>query len=62
MPLITAAADAVEQSDTGQAVKEKIDKFLDGMPVFMSALDAVADLHPFIGGMLNGRHARTRNN
>jgi hypothetical protein len=53
MPLITTAADAVKQSDASQAMREKIDKFLEGMPVFMNALDAVADLHPFIGGMLN---------
>lgn len=32
-------------------VKEGIDHFFDGMPVFMSALDEVKSLHPFIGGM-----------
>jgi hypothetical protein len=52
-PLIAAVASAVEQSDVGQAVKEEIDKFFDVMPVFMDALDAVAELHPFINGMLN---------
>ncbi|KAH8987639.1 hypothetical protein EDB92DRAFT_1948471 [Lactarius akahatsu] len=48
-PLITAAKGAVEQTDLGKAVKEGIDHFFEGMPIFMSALDAVADLHPFIG-------------
>jgi hypothetical protein len=52
-PLIAAAACVVEQSDVGQAVKDGIDKFFEVMPVFMNALDAVAELHPFIGGMLN---------
>ena len=50
VPLITAAKDAVEQTDLGKVVKEGIDHFFEGMPIFMSALDAVADLHPFIGG------------
>ncbi len=49
-PLITAAKEAVEQTDLGKAVKEGIDHFFEGMPVFMNALDAVGDLHPFIGG------------
>ncbi len=50
-PLITAAKGAVEQTDLGEAVKEGIDHFFEGMPIFMNALDVVADLHPFIGGM-----------
>ena len=49
-PLIAVAAVAIEQSEI---VKGRIDKFFEGMPVFMNALDAVGDLHPFIGGMLN---------
>ncbi|KAI0252756.1 hypothetical protein BJV78DRAFT_266553 [Lactifluus subvellereus] len=44
--LITVSADAVEQS---KIAKRKIDKFFEGMPIFMDALDAVAALHPFIG-------------
>jgi hypothetical protein len=48
--LITEVAGTVEQSEI---VKGKIDKFFEVMPVFMNALDAVAELHPFIGGMLN---------
>jgi hypothetical protein len=49
-PLITAAAGAIEQTVVAKSIKEGIDKFFDGMPVFMNALDAVAELHPFIGG------------
>lgn len=49
-PLIAAAKSAVEQTDISKAVTEGIDHFFEGMPVFMNALDAVADLHPFIGG------------
>jgi hypothetical protein len=52
-PLVEAAFGALEQSDTGRAIKEGIDKFLEGMPIFMHALDEVAALHPFIGGMLD---------
>ncbi|KAH9171872.1 hypothetical protein EDB89DRAFT_2070428 [Lactarius sanguifluus] len=48
-PLITAAKEAVGQTDLGKVVKEGIDHFFEGMPIFMNALDAVADLHPFIG-------------
>lgn len=49
-PLITAAEGAVEQTDLTKVVTEGIDHFFEGMPIFMSALDAIADLHPFIGG------------
>jgi hypothetical protein len=52
-PLVEAAFGAFEESDTGLALKEGIDKFLEGMPIFMHALDEVAGLHPFIGGMLD---------
>jgi hypothetical protein len=39
-------------SDTGlkDTILKGIDQFFDGMPVFMAALDAVGDLHPFIKG------------
>ncbi|KAF8273627.1 hypothetical protein EI94DRAFT_1563512, partial [Lactarius quietus] len=47
-PVITAVG-AVVQSDIGKGVKEGIDHFFDGMPVFMKALDEVKSLHPFIG-------------
>ena len=49
-PLIKTVADVAGPSDIGQAVKDGIDHFFDGMPVFMSALDEVKSLHPFIGG------------
>ncbi|KAH9077795.1 hypothetical protein EDB83DRAFT_2548774 [Lactarius deliciosus] len=48
-PLITAAASAVGQTEIGQAVKEGIDRFFDGMPVLMNALDELKALHPFVG-------------
>ena len=48
--MLSAAANAVGKSDIGKAVKEGIDHFFDGMPVFMKALDEVKSLHPFIGG------------
>ena len=49
-PLITGAATAIGQSKFGEVVKEGIDGFFDGIPVFMKALDEVKSLHPFIGG------------
>jgi hypothetical protein len=49
-PLITAAAGAIEQTAVAKSITEGIDKFFEGMPLFMNALDAVAKLHPFIGG------------
>jgi hypothetical protein len=39
-PLITATEGAVEQTDLTKAVKEGIGHFFEGMPIFMSALDA----------------------
>jgi len=60
VPLITAAKDAVEQTDIGKFVKEGIDHFFEGMPIFMNALDAVADLHPFIGGASISFHVCTQ--
>jgi hypothetical protein len=42
----STAAGAVEKTSIGKSVKEGIDHFFEGMPVFMNALDAVADLHP----------------
>jgi hypothetical protein len=58
--LITAAKGAIEQTDLGKAVKEGIDHFFEGMPIFMNALDAVADLHPFIGGASISLHVCMR--
>ncbi|KAH9955358.1 hypothetical protein BC827DRAFT_878060 [Russula dissimulans] len=51
-PHVVAAANAVEKTDIGKSVKNGIDKFFDSMPVFMNALDAVADLHPFLGAIV----------
>jgi hypothetical protein len=52
MPLITATVAAAEQSDIAKAIKHQIDKFSEGMPVLMEALDELKTLHPFIGGEL----------
>jgi hypothetical protein len=32
-------------------MKDKIEKFSEGIPVLMCALDELKALHPFIGGM-----------
>ncbi|KAH9052369.1 hypothetical protein EDB87DRAFT_1835857 [Lactarius vividus] len=50
-PLVTAAKEAVGQTDLNKAVKE-IDHFFEGMPIFLNGLDAVAGLHPFIGAVV----------
>jgi len=49
-PFIEGAVDDIEKTSIGKVVKEGIEKFFDDMPGFMKALDAVAKLHPFIGG------------
>ncbi|KAI0265382.1 hypothetical protein BC834DRAFT_825189 [Gloeopeniophorella convolvens] len=49
IPLVQAAEASFSKSGVGKAVKEGVNHFFEGMPVFMNALDAVADLHPFIG-------------
>ncbi|KAI0056627.1 hypothetical protein BV25DRAFT_1864510 [Artomyces pyxidatus] len=46
--LLPPTGDAIDQG-IAKAVQEGIDQFFEGMPVFMKALDAVAELHPFIG-------------
>ncbi|KAI0038795.1 hypothetical protein FA95DRAFT_1551039, partial [Auriscalpium vulgare] len=46
--LVTAAVSVVEKTDIVQDIEKGIDRFFEGMPVFMNALDAVAELHPFI--------------
>ncbi|KAH9064500.1 hypothetical protein EDB87DRAFT_1680408 [Lactarius vividus] len=48
-PLITAAESAIGQTELVEAIEGRIDHFFEGMPIFMNALDVVADLHPFIG-------------
>jgi hypothetical protein len=52
MPTITANVAAAEQSDIAKAIKHRIDKFSEGMPVLMKALDELKAVHPFIGGAL----------
>jgi len=50
MPVITATVAAAAQSDIAKAIKERIDKFSEGIPVLMNALDELKAIHPFIGG------------
>ena len=52
IPIVKATVTAVQQTDVGKAIKEGIDKFSEGMPLFMNALDELKALHPFIGGEL----------
>ncbi|KAI0040172.1 hypothetical protein FA95DRAFT_1550018 [Auriscalpium vulgare] len=47
-PLVSAAATVFEDTGIAQHIEDGIDHFFEGMPVFMNALDAVADVHPFI--------------
>jgi hypothetical protein len=53
IPVITATVSAITQSDIGKKMKDGIDKFSEGMPVLLSALDELKAVHPFIGGELN---------
>jgi hypothetical protein len=53
MPVIAATVSAVAQSDIGKKIKDGIDKFSEGMPVLMNALDELKAVHPFIGGELH---------
>ncbi len=43
-------------------MKDRIDKFSEGIPQLMSALDELAKLHPFIGGALTQLHVSMRIN
>jgi len=52
IPIINAAVTAVQQTDLGKTIKEGLDIFSEGMPLFMNALDELKALHPFIGGEL----------
>jgi len=45
-----ATVAAVEQTDVAKAIKDGINKFSEGMPVLMNALDELKAIHPFIGG------------
>jgi len=51
-PIIDATVAAVQQTDIAKAIKDGINKFSEGMPVLMRALDELKSLHPFIGGVL----------
>ena len=50
LPVVKATVAVVENSDFGKAMKEGIDKFSEGIPVFMKALDELKGVHPFLGG------------
>ena len=50
-PIIGATVAVAQQSDIGKAIKDGINKFSEGMPVLMRALDELKSLHPFIGGV-----------
>jgi hypothetical protein len=52
LPIAEATVVAFGQTDMGKAIKQGIDKFSEGIPVLMSALDELKSLHPFIGGAL----------
>jgi hypothetical protein len=52
LPVVTAAVAAAGQTDLGKTIKEGIDKFSEGMPILMHALDELGSLHPFVGGKL----------
>jgi len=48
--VMQATVAVVENSDFGKAMKEGIDRFSEGMPVFLKALDELKGLHPVLGG------------
>ena len=50
LSVMKATVAVVENSDFGMAMKEGIDKFSEGMPIFMKALDELKGVHPFLGG------------
>ncbi|KAH9995914.1 hypothetical protein BJV74DRAFT_883811 [Russula compacta] len=52
IPIMKATVAAVEQTDIGKAMKDGIDKFAEGIPVFIKALDELKALHPFIGAVV----------
>jgi hypothetical protein len=50
LPIMQGTAAVIENSDFGKAMKEGIDRFSEGMPVFLKALDELKGLHPVLGG------------
>jgi hypothetical protein len=59
IPIVKATVAAAEQTNIGQVITEGINKFSEGMPVLMKALDELKTLHPFIGGELDLCHIFT---
>ena len=49
---ITETVAVAAQSSIGKAIKDRIDKFSEGMPILMNALDELKAVHPFIAGEL----------
>jgi hypothetical protein len=52
MPISKASVAAAEKTDIAKDVKDDIDRFTEGIPILMNALDELTALHPFIGGAL----------
>jgi hypothetical protein len=50
MPILKDTIAAAEQTVLGKTIQDKIDKFSEGVPVFMDALDQLGKIHPFIQG------------
>jgi hypothetical protein len=50
LSVIQAAAAIVENSDFGKAMTVGIDRFSEGMPVILNALDELERLHAVLGG------------
>lgn len=49
-PLLTVANEVIKTTGVVEIIEQGINSFFDGMPVLMSALDKLGELHPFIGG------------
>jgi len=52
IPVFKATAAAAEKTGIAKAINYDIDKFAEGIPILMNALDGLKTLHPFIGGAL----------
>jgi hypothetical protein len=52
MPISKASVAAAEKTDIAKDVKDDIDRFTEGIPILMNALDELTALHPYIGGAL----------
>ena len=40
----------LQSTNSAQSIEDRLNGFADSIPVFISALDEVSKLHPFIGG------------